>query len=254
MGWFSKTQPEPRKEPQWTLRGNQLTGHGSRRMTLWAECARAVAEHPATSPAAAGIPIGDGHGLEELVALIMPIFRLDESLLPWVAIRGALASLYAETWDRQTRCVPFSPTVETVMGVGNVGDAMQPQLGVNPAWVDRLSPEQRQAAVGIFGAVATRLERYEEFSSLSTDRVKQLPRVFPSPLVALDIIAWSAAAMWRIEAAQRLVQGIPEPERMDEPGWYTEPLFAKAERYWDGRDWTSRVRTSAGEPEIVLEL
>ena len=89
---------------------------------------------------------------------------------------------------------------------------------------------------------------------ISTDRVKQLPRLFPSPLVALDIIAWSAAAMWRIEAAQRLVQGIPEPERLDEPGWYTEPLFAKAERYWDGRDWTSRVRTSAGEPEIVLEL
>jgi hypothetical protein len=59
------------------------------------------------------------------------------------------------------------------------------------------------------------------------------------PSVALDAIAWAAVAVLRTEG---LRLDIPEPNLLERPGWYIEPVFGQAERYWDGSDWTDRCR------------
>ncbi len=72
-------------------------------------------------------------------------------------------------------------------------------------------------------------------------RVAGFPRA-----VALDCIAWSAVAFLRLEIAQQIFSQVPEPDALSEPGWYTEPLFAKAERFWNGSNWTARCRVKDG--------
>jgi hypothetical protein len=67
--------------------------------------------------------------------------------------------------------------------------------------------------------------------------------------MALDFIAWSAVALLRTELAQDFLHA-PEPDALEQPGWYTDPLWGKAQRYWDGTDWTERVRTSGGQEAI----
>lgn len=257
MGLF-RARPEPRQQPQWTLRGNPVIPTReptTRRFSLWAECLRALEGQPRCRPQDSGVPLGDGLGLEHLVELITPTFRLDRSLVPWVALRGALASLHLETMDPSSRSVPFT-AVEAAMGVGDVSGPAEtaPRLGVSPQWEDRLSPQEQEAVKGIFGAVVIRLERYPEFSAQPQPVVKSTPGLLPSPAVALDMIAWSAAAMLRIGAAEGLMSGVAEPERMDTPGWYVEPLWARSERYWDGHDWTSRCRMPSDRAEIHMPL
>lgn len=258
MGLF-RSRPEPRQQPQWTLRGNRVIPADAptpRRFSLWAECLRTLEGQPGCRPHDRGIPLGDGLGLEQLVEAIAPTFRLDPSLIPWVALRGALASMHMETMDPSSRSAPFYPVVEAAMGVGDVSDPAEnaPRLGFAPEWAARLSPEQQQAAKGIFGAVVTRLERYPQFSAQPQDVVRSTPGLLPSPAVALDMIAWSAAAMLRIDAGGGLIGGVAEPQRMDTPGWYVEPLWAKSERYWDGHDWTARCRMPSDRDEVQMPL
>ena len=67
--------------------------------------------------------------------------------------------------------------------------------------------------------------------------------------MALDFIAWSAVALLRTELAHGFLHA-PEPDALEQPGWYTDPLWGKAQRYWDAADWTERVRTSGGQEAI----
>lgn len=252
-------KPEARQQPEWTLRGNRVvpsTNPISRRFSLWAECLRVLEGQQGCRPQDHGVPLGDGCGLERLVETITPTFRLDAALLPWVALRGALASLHVETMDPTSRSLPFHPAVETAMGVGDVSGPADPgpRLGVAPEWEARLSPCQQDAAKGIFAAVVTRLQKYPEFAALPQDEVRSTPGLLPSPAVALDMIAWAGAALLRTEMADGLIAGVTEPDRMDVAGWYVEPLWNKSERYWDGRDWTARCRLPGTADEIPLPL
>jgi Protein of unknown function (DUF2510) len=186
--------------------------------------------------------------MERLVARIDPIFARERSLLRWVALRGALAQLYIMTVDDGSAALPFSPAVETAMGVGDVTPpgAAEPVIGVGREWASRLSAEQRQAVVEVFSALAVRVFDYGRYSQMSIDEVNQDPRCRLNDAMALDFIAWSAVALLRTELAQSFLHA-PEPDALEQPGWYTDPLWGKAQRYWDGDDWTERVRTSGGQ-------
>jgi Protein of unknown function (DUF2510) len=225
-----------------------------RRARLFVECVRQLADDPLAQPAARGVPIGDGCGMERLVARIDPIFARERSLLRWVALRGALAQLYIMTVDDSSAALPFSPAVETAMGVGDVAPpgATEPVIGVGREWASRLSAEQRQAVVEVFSALAVRVFDYERYSQMSIDEVNQDPRCRLNDAMALDFIAWSAVALLRTELAQSFLHA-PEPDALEQPGWYTDPLWGKAQRYWDGDDWTERVRASGGQ-EAILRL
>lgn len=140
------------------------------------------------------------------------------------------------------------------MGVGDVSGrgASEPVFDVGPEWASRLSPEQRSGAVGLFVSLAERLFDYERYSKLPIDDVNQDPLYRRmGDAMALDFIAWSAVALLRTGLAQDVLSA-PEPDALESPGWYTDPLWGKAERYWDGTDWTDRAR--AGGREVVSRL
>jgi hypothetical protein len=194
------------------------------------------------------MPIGDGCGMEGLVARIAPLFHGERSLLRWVALRGAFTHLHIATVDSTSRVLPFYPAVEVAMGVGNVADpeAAEPVIDVAPEWASRLSEEQREAVIGLFVALTTRLFDYERYSELPIDEINQDSRCRLNDAMALDFLAWSAVALLRTELARDFLAA-PEPDALEQPGWYTDPLWGKAQRYWDGTDWTERARADGQE-------
>lgn len=59
--------------------------------------------------------------------------------------------------------------------------------------------------------------------------------------IALDYIAWTSVALCRVRWLETALN-MPEPGLLETAGWYADPLWAKAERFWDGADWTARMR------------
>ena len=150
MGLFSKRRDDPPKRPILTINGRlqsepERPGSVKRRTRLFVECTRRLADHPLASEHARGTPIGDGLGMEELVAKIAPLFEKERSLLRWIALRGAFTDLYINTIDPASRVLPFFPVVEKVMGVGNISepDAPEQVIDVGPDWAPRLTPTPR---------------------------------------------------------------------------------------------------------------
>jgi Protein of unknown function (DUF2510) len=186
--------------------------------------------------------------MEGLVARIAPLFEKERSMLRWVALRGAFAQLYIATVDSGSRVIPFSPAVEAAMGVRSVAtsEAAGPVIEVAPEWASRLSDDQYHAVAGVFSALTLRLFDYGRYSRLPVDEVNQDPKCRLNDAMALDFIAWSAVALLRTGQAQGFLHA-PEPDALEQPGWYTDPLWGKAQRYWDGTDWTERARTNDGQ-------
>jgi hypothetical protein len=149
--------------------------------------------------------------------------------------------------------LPFFPTVERVMGVGHISEpgAAEPIIDVAPNWASQLTPKQREAAIGVFAAVQVRVYDYERYTKISVNDINQDPRCYLNDAMALDFIAWSAVALLRMGIAQQ-VMNVPEPDALDAPGWYTDPLFAKAKRYWNGTDWTERCLSDGSEISTPL--
>ncbi len=83
---------------------------------MFVECERRLAADPLAGSAAAGQPIGDGFGLEGLVAKLTPLFERERSLIRWVALRGAFTELFVRVFDPDSAVV--SPEdLEQVMGL-----------------------------------------------------------------------------------------------------------------------------------------
>lgn len=247
--------PEPLQRPKQTVNGrpqpaSEASGPFSRRIRLFVECERRLADHPLAAASAAGTPVGDGQGLEELVARIAPLFDREQSLIRWVALRGALADLHAKVVHPASAVVqPIH--IEQAMGfewVDRYGDS---HLDVTAAWRTKLSPEVLEAVVGVASSVLRRVEEYPRYEAMSVHELMadKAGRTM-SRALALDTIAWTAVAMLRLGVAQRFFGDIPEPDMLTVPGWYTEPLFAKAERHWNGTDWTGSCRVRNGRDYV----
>lgn len=240
-------RPQPSPETPDTLK---------RRLRLFVECERRLAQHPLAQRDAIGTPLGDGLGLEGLVAQLASLFERERSLIRWVALRGALSELSIRILDPQSAA--RSPQqLEQVMGLewqtGSDGD---PYPDIAQSWRSRLSSDQRDAALGIVSSTLIRAESYNRLETMNLTDVINSSFWMPEA-VALDCIAWAAIALLRLEVAQEIVPQVPEPDALSGPGWYTEPLFGKAQRYWDGSDWTSRCRVQNGrqfrEAEVPLQ-
>lgn len=242
MGFFNRVltvngRPQPHPE---------VPGSIQRRFRLFAECERRLAANPLAGPAAAGQPIGDGSGLEGLVAKVAPLFEREQSLIRWVALRGAFAELFIRVLDPDS-AVASPEDLERVMGLEWVTDVQgESHVDLALPWRTTLSPDQRQAALGVASSVLIRVEDYGRYSGMSIKDVNADPRCRIPKAAALDCIVWSAVALLRLGVAQQLFPQVPEPDALPEPGWYTEPLFAKAERFWGGSDWTARCRVKDG--------
>ncbi len=237
----------------------EFTGRWVRRHRLFIECERRLADDPLAQPSAVGSPIGDGHGLEGLVAKIRPLFGREDSLIRWVALRGALLEISMRILDPETaeRSVKdlelamgleWSPDVPVILAA--TGQVLP---GISESWRSRLTAEQCKSATGVAGSVLIRAGRYRLLENMNCQEAIASPFWMPRA-VGLDHIAWSAAALLRMGVAQRLFGLVPEPDALQVPGWYMDPLFAKTERYWDGSDWTSRCRYKDGRQFRELSI
>jgi Protein of unknown function (DUF2510) len=241
-------QAEP---PCLTINGRPQTvpevpGSFPRRSRLFIECARRLAEHPAAQQSAIGWPLGDGHGLEEVVAEIAPLFVRELSLVKWVALRGALTQISIQILELENAAV-LQQDLERVMGLEWVTDATgETHMDLAQPWRTRLSSDQREAALGIASVVMIRAEDYGRIEDMTVQEVLGDPECSIPRAAAFDIIAWSAIALLRLKRVQQMFDKIPEPDALTKVGWFTDPLFGKCERYWDGSDWNSTCRVREG--------
>lgn len=241
-------QAEP---PRLTINGRPQTvpetpGSFQRRSRLFVECERRLANHPAAQQSAIGWPLGDGRGLEEVVAEIAPMFDREPSLVKWVALRGAISQISIQILELENAAI-LRRDLERAMGLEWVTDATgETQIDLAQPWRTGLSADQREAAVGIACVVMIRAEDYGRIEDMTVQEVLGDPECSIPRAAAFDIIAWSAIALLRLNRAQQPIDRIPEPDALTEVGWYTDPLFGKCERYWDGSDWTSRCRVREG--------
>jgi hypothetical protein len=166
----------------------EVPGSMPRRFRLFVECERRLAADPLAAPAVAGRPIGDGCGLERLVASVAPLFEREQSLIRWVALRGAFADLFIRIFDPDS-AVASPEDLEQVMGLAWVTDVQgesHPDLAL--PWRTTLSPDQRQVALGVASSVFIRTEDYGRYSGMSVIDVNADPGYRIPKSAALDRI------------------------------------------------------------------
>jgi hypothetical protein len=235
------------------------TGTGHRQFRLFVECMSRLRADPLASDQASSQPVGDGCGLQGLVARIGPLFTNERSLIRWVALRGAFTSLFVYIFDPSSKVASLRD-LEQAMGVALVaGPTGDRHLEVAESWTSRLSTEQQANVVAIARQVLFHVSDYPRLQSLSVLQVNSDPELAEfDDALALDCIVWSAIALLRlgIGPGPRALIMAPEPDALLRPGWYPEPLWGRAERYWDGSDWTAvcRVRNGRNATETSMPL
>lgn len=239
---FGLKERDPLIVPKRTITGRPQTepesigGFERRARLMWA-CVRLLAAESTAQPGAIGRPLGDGLGMEPLVEKIRPIFASERSMIRWTALRGALMFLDMAVpgeaqWRSLLLAMGLSVTTDPFDGRERI-DLLQPD--------GPLTPDLQGAAIGLYGSLASRLEEYDQLKATSVQEVNSDPRWYVNEAMALDYIVWSSVALLRTGAIAGM-RPLPEPSAFEGPGWYIEPLFAKGERYWDGNDWTPRIR------------
>jgi Protein of unknown function (DUF2510) len=231
-----------------TVTGNRMTepeeiGTLPRRARLMAAAVRRVRPHPLAQPNASGRPFGDGSGMEDVVAVIRPLFSTERSITRWVAIRGALLFLDMATTDNKVAWFD----IITAMGMEVVRDPATGELRPTVTNPDGLTPTVVGNVIGVCASLKQRLDDYDQVSKMPIDDVNADPTwAIVNEAIALDYIAWTSVALCRTNLLQDTVQRMPDPGLLETPGWYADPLWAKAERFWDGGDWTARMRVQDG--------
>lgn len=242
MGW----RDEPSVRPRRTISGRRVVdqeeiGAMARRSRMMAAAIRLLGDDKLAQPDAIGTPVGDDHGMAELVERLRPLFAKEPSLPRWVALRGALLFL-----DMAYPTEPQWRNALLAMGLRVEPDPYSGESRTVP--VDRsgaMTPNQKSSLVGLYASLEFKLRDYEKIAALPLSQVLANPMWRINHLIALEYIAWTAIVMLRTGTAAR-IWDMPEPGQLEEVGWYADPVFGQSERYWDGRDWTSRVRVKEG--------
>lgn len=239
-------------------RPRAVAGGGvDRRSRLFWECVRRIAPEPPVQPEATGCLLDQGSGLGVLVEVIAPLFRREQQMIRWVALRGAVTSLYSATIMHRTSTDALD-TLAGAMGLRlmdapNVPDGRLCAVALAPGQLPgrRLGP-----ALVLGNTVVGLLQDYKRFVDMPVpveDTIAHPAFAALTDAGGLECIAWSAVALLRTGHAQRVLPKVPEPDPLTGPGWYPEPVFGYGERYWDGTDWTSLVRDNPGH-ETTLPL
>jgi Protein of unknown function (DUF2510) len=235
-----------------------------RRVRLYIECERRLVHDPFVLKFTHGHMVGRGSGLDGIVSKIAPLFKREQSLIRWVALRGAIACLWMSILDPEMSSK--SPEdLASVMGFTWVDSAGRPYADSSQGQVffaanevpGQLSGQLRKAAADTAGTVmkyAVNYQRFVDMSIYDADADALFSEM--SDAVALECIAWSAVARLRLGVAQLMFTKVPEPDALSVPGWYFEPVTAVCQRYWDGTDWTSACRNEEGRrfKEFTLPL
>jgi hypothetical protein len=236
-----------------------------RRFRLYIECERRLAHDPLVQKFTWGHMVGRGSGLDGLVSKIAPLFNRERSLVRWVALRGAVACLWASILDPE-RSSKSPQELADIMGFAWVdssgrpyGDSSGEEAPTLKAkeFPGQLSGQLRAAAEGTVDTVIRYVAGYKRFMDMSIYDANADPQFSQmSDTTALSCIAWSASARLRLGIAQPMFAKVPEPDALQVPSWYVEPVTAVCERYWDGLDWTAACRKQQGRgfKEFTLPL
>jgi hypothetical protein len=237
--------------PQVTVNGRpqsvpESSGSIERRFRLFYESARRLSGTPLAQPGASGHVLENGRGLERLVSAITPLFQHEQSLIRWVAVRGAIAGVHGATLREASPDAVIEVTkamgLRLVQGQGG-------RISVTP-----LADEEGQGAeLAVSNTIYGFLWDYERILKMSfEDTSAYAPFAALTDGQALDCIAWASTALLRTGRAQEMLPKVPEPDALTDPGWYVEPVFAGFERYWDGSDWTAKVRNARQQGTVPL--
>lgn len=245
MGFFGQSKV-PSVRPDRSIVGSPIAipediGNFPRRVRLMAHAQRMLIDHPLAQRNSFGQLLGDGTGMEAAVAHIAPVFARERSIIRWVALRGALLSLDMHcpdlaSWERLLQTMGLRTESGEIVVASDL----------------TTSPDAAEMAIGVAASILSRLVHYDEAERASFAEMNSAPLWSTvHEAIGLDYIAWTAVALNR---AGLLPAPELEPGALDSPGFYAEPVFAKAERYWDGTDWTSRVRRLGERSELDLPL
>ena len=254
---LSQEPIEPSLRPTKTLTGKQVLkseeiGSFVRRARMFGSATRLLENHPLTLPNSIGIPVGAGYGLENLVAIINPLFTKEKALIRWTALRGALLGLSIlcpteDAWDQ----------LAVIMGLDIRWDeeSRQKRAIISAKHVD-LPPPIEKEILGIFYSATVHWSQYSKIEEMSVDEINSAPEFrFINDSLALELIAWSSVAILRTDwIRDSILNDWPEPGLLEKPGWYAEPIFSKCERFWDGLDWTPRCRDWEGKRLIDFNM
>jgi hypothetical protein len=166
-------------------------GTAQRRYRLFAESMHRLTADPLANNRALGQPLGRGSGLEGLVAKIAPLFDSEQSLIRWVAFRGAFSALYIHIFD-QSSAVASTADLQKAMGLEWATDhSGQRSLEVAEPGRSRLSDGQRASVLTAALQVLVAVGDYPRLQALGASEVNSDARYarFGDP-VALDCIAF----------------------------------------------------------------
>lgn len=252
VGAAAAIVPAPAVNPVLTINGRpQHLPEGpqtlERRGRLFVECVRRLAGDPLAAPAAHGKLIGYGSGLERLVEKIAPLFEREQSLVRWVALRGALAWLYREVL-RQEGATSSPQEFADAMGLAWVRGTAGDYMLVAARSQEQLSGERRNVAVATANVAANYLTYYQRIMKMTVRELNADAMCAElDDEIALECIAWCALACLRLRIDREWFANLPEPDALTEMGWYTDPISTEYQRYWDGSDWTAECRTRDGD-------
>jgi hypothetical protein len=244
---------EPAVRPGVTINGRpqsmpESDGEPQRRGRMFWECARRLADKPLAQPEAQGHLLATGSGLEQLLPAVTPLFRHEPSMIRWVALRGAITTLHIATHKSPDTLIKLTEAMGLRLTEGQRGGT-----SVTALRPGQMLGQQLDAALALGTTVYGLLTGYDQVSGMTIQETNAYPAFAAlADADGLHCIVWVAVALLRVGRAQEIMQVYPEPDALTEPGWYTEPVFGRFERYWDGTDWTPSVRGKSSQQTVPL--
>jgi hypothetical protein len=224
-----------------------------RKSAIALACLNSVMTLPVADTASFGRPLADSLGLRPASDTVRDILFQDRSMATWIA-RDCLVTLDALL---RTMRMSLSDALATTMAAAG----LRPGPVIEPDQDGHLSPPVRAEVLALANRVIQMFFAFERTDGRSGgDRTFYellfAARTRRAAAVAYEIAAWTGAVIGRLRGAGYLPE-LPwmSPEfstvpRMICPGWYPNPYLmgeilageASWQRYWDGIDWTDRIR------------
>jgi hypothetical protein len=237
----------------------QIAPDGQRKNALARACIGRIAGLSVCDASQFGRPVADTYGLSDAATAVRDVLRQDRSMYAWLA-RDMMVSLdvVLELMMEEGRGTWGENLDSAMMTIG-----LEPGPQLRKGLERELASDVQERVIGlasyglkIFWNIAQpdrkELERdgalYKHLFESTDERTE---------LTAHDVAAWSGVIIGRLHGVGCVPASVPWFDRdgaivpaLEESAWYPNPYNrgniengdATFQRYWDGRDWTDRIR------------